>query len=59
MSCQHSNDCLPNPVFLSDGRAWDTGAGFEKATREFMAKATLAGSIVLTILVWIIAYSVR
>ena len=38
---------------------WDTGRGFELPTVERNAKLTLAGSIVLTILVWVIAYSVR
>ena len=38
---------------------WDTGRGFELDTVEFMAKATPVASVVLTILVWIIAYSVR
>ncbi len=38
---------------------WDTGRGFGKIERETMAKATLAGSVVLTILVWIIGYAVR
>ncbi len=38
---------------------WDTGRGLEKATATKMAKATIAVSIVLTILVWIIGYAVR
>lgn len=38
---------------------WDTGAGFEPGTREMMAKATLVGSVVLTFVVWIVAYMVR
>lgn len=38
---------------------WDTGRGFGKIERETMAKATLAGSVILTILVWIIGYAVR
>lgn len=38
---------------------WDMGKGFEKETTTKMAWATLAGSIVLTILIWIIGYSVR
>jgi succinate dehydrogenase / fumarate reductase cytochrome b subunit len=38
---------------------WDTGRGFDLARVEWMARANLIGSIVLTILVWIIAYSVR
>lgn len=38
---------------------WDTGKGFEASSREMLAKATLAGSVVLTLVVWIIAYMVR
>ena len=38
---------------------WDMGRGFELPTVEWMAKANLAGSIGLTILLWIIGYSVR
>ncbi|MFT3987942.1 succinate dehydrogenase, cytochrome b556 subunit [Aestuariivirga sp.] len=38
---------------------WDTGRGFELSRVELMAKANLAGSIILTILVWIIAYMVH
>ena len=38
---------------------WDTGRGFELPTVEWMAKANLAGSIGLTVLLWIIGYSVR
>jgi succinate dehydrogenase / fumarate reductase, cytochrome b subunit len=32
---------------------WDTGRGFEPAEREWLARATLFGSIVLTIVLWI------
>ncbi len=38
---------------------WDTGRGFELDQVEFMAKANLVGSIVLTVLVWIVGYAVR
>ena len=38
---------------------WDTGAGMEAKEREFLAVATLAGGVVLTILVWIAAYMMR
>ena len=38
---------------------WDTGRGFELPTVEWMAKANLAGSIGLTVLLWVIGYSVR
>src|ERR1700732_4135839 len=33
---------------------WDTGAGFGPAEREWLARANLIGSIVLTIVLWII-----
>ena len=38
---------------------WDTGRGFHKQTSTRLAWLTLASSIVLTTLVWVIAYSVR
>ncbi|AXS39026.1 succinate dehydrogenase, cytochrome b556 subunit [Breoghania sp. L-A4] len=38
---------------------WDTGRGLEKGTREKLALATVIGSVVLTILLWIIGYAVR
>lgn len=38
---------------------WDTGRGLGKETSIKMAWATLAGSIVLTVLVWIAGYAVR
>lgn len=38
---------------------WDTGRGFDLPVVEWMAKANLAGSIVLTILLWIVGYAVR
>jgi succinate dehydrogenase / fumarate reductase cytochrome b subunit len=38
---------------------WDTGKGFDKDFSTKMAWATLAGSIVLTILIWIIGYATR
>ncbi|MBC8036786.1 MAG: succinate dehydrogenase, cytochrome b556 subunit [Rhizobiales bacterium] len=37
---------------------WDTGRGFDPVTVEWMARANLAGSIVLTILLWIAVYGV-
>jgi succinate dehydrogenase / fumarate reductase cytochrome b subunit len=37
---------------------WDTGRGFGPAEREWMTRAGLAGSIVLTILIWVIGYLV-
>jgi succinate dehydrogenase / fumarate reductase, cytochrome b subunit len=33
---------------------WDTGHGFGPAEREWLVRANLAGSIVLTIIVWIV-----
>ena len=38
---------------------WDTGVGFEPATARLMAWATIIGSVVLTLLVWVVGYSVR
>jgi succinate dehydrogenase / fumarate reductase cytochrome b subunit len=38
---------------------WDTGAGLEKTTASRIAWATLAASIVLTVLVWIAGYAAR
>lgn len=38
---------------------WDMGAGFGRDAREWLARATIIGSIVLTILLWIIGYMVR
>ena len=33
---------------------WDTGRGFGATEREFMVRATLAGSIILTIVLWVV-----
>jgi succinate dehydrogenase / fumarate reductase, cytochrome b subunit len=33
---------------------WDTGSGFGPAEREWLARANLVGSIVLTILLWLV-----
>lgn len=33
---------------------WDTGVGFGPAEREWLARANLIGSIVLTIVLWIV-----
>jgi len=33
---------------------WDTGRGLDKPTRDFLAAATLVGSVLVTILVWIV-----
>ncbi len=38
---------------------WDTGAGLEKHTASKFAWATIIGSVVLTLLVWIVGYMVR
>jgi succinate dehydrogenase / fumarate reductase cytochrome b subunit len=38
---------------------WDTGAGYSAAARNGLAWATLAGSVVLTLLVWAVGYAVR
>jgi succinate dehydrogenase / fumarate reductase cytochrome b subunit len=35
---------------------WDTGRGFGATERELMVRANLAGSIILTIVVWVVAY---
>ena len=37
---------------------WDTGRGFDLNMVEWLARANLAGSIVLTLLLWIIGYGV-
>ena len=37
---------------------WDTGRGFDLNVVEWLARANLAGSIVLTLLIWIIGYGV-
>jgi succinate dehydrogenase / fumarate reductase, cytochrome b subunit len=33
---------------------WDTGRGFGAAEREWMVRANLAGSIILTIVLWVV-----
>lgn len=38
---------------------WDMGYGFEHPMRERLAVATLAGSIILTVLLWIVGFIVR
>ena len=38
---------------------WDVGKGFELKTVELMAKLNLAGSIIFTILLWVLAYGVK
>ncbi len=38
---------------------WDTGNGFESNERQFLAIATIFGSIALTIAVWIFGYLLK
>jgi succinate dehydrogenase / fumarate reductase cytochrome b subunit len=38
---------------------WDTGRGMDHPEREYLAQATLVGGLVLTLVVWIVAYAVR
>ena len=35
---------------------WDIGYGFEPGEREWLARATLVGSIALTIVLWVVGY---
>ena len=37
---------------------WDTGRGFELEHVELMAKLNLAGSVVITVLLWIVSLAV-
>ena len=37
---------------------WDTGYGFGPSEREWLVRANLAGSIVLTIVLWVVGYAV-
>ncbi|MCG7504317.1 succinate dehydrogenase, cytochrome b556 subunit [Mesorhizobium retamae] len=38
---------------------WDTGTALEKHTASKIAWATLVGSVILTILIWVVGYMVR
>ena len=38
---------------------WDLGAGYSAAGRNGLSWATLIGSVVLTLLVWVAGYAVR
>jgi succinate dehydrogenase / fumarate reductase, cytochrome b subunit len=38
---------------------WDTGAGYSPKMRNGLAWATIVGSIILTLLIWIAGYAVR
>ncbi len=37
---------------------WDTGRGFEPSEREMLGRATIIGSVALTLIVWAIGYLV-
>lgn len=37
---------------------WDTGRGLDAKSRNWLARATLAGSLSLTLILWIIGYAV-
>jgi succinate dehydrogenase / fumarate reductase cytochrome b subunit len=39
--------------------AWDVGKGFDLPTANLMARATLTGSVILTVLVWTIGIWMR
>ena len=36
---------------------WDTGRGFGPSEREWLARANLAGSIILTVILWVVGYA--
>ncbi len=38
---------------------WDTGRGFGLAQVEWLVRANIIGSVVLTLLLWAVAYGVR
>lgn len=38
---------------------WDAGHGFEKETADLTGKIVLIGSVVVTLAVWVLAYSAR
>lgn len=38
---------------------WDMGRGFGPEAREWLARATIIGSVSLTILLWVVGYAVR
>lgn len=38
---------------------WDLGYGYEKHFATRMAKATIVGSVALTVLIWVVGYLVR
>jgi succinate dehydrogenase / fumarate reductase, cytochrome b subunit len=38
---------------------WDTGAGYSPAMRNGLAWATIVGSVILTLLIWVVGYALR
>lgn len=38
---------------------WDTGRGLDEVARNWLARATLVGSLSLTLILWIIGYAIR
>ena len=38
---------------------WDLGAGYSKPARDMLARANIIGSVLLTILIWIVGLSLR
>jgi succinate dehydrogenase / fumarate reductase cytochrome b subunit len=38
---------------------WDSGRGMEHPQREYLAQMTIWGGIILSVVVWIIAYAIR
>ena len=38
---------------------WDLGYGFDRAQRMGLARATLIGSVILTVLIWAVALTLR
>ena len=38
---------------------WDAGYGMDHPVREYLAQATLAGGLILTVLVWVSAFALR
>ena len=38
---------------------WDLGYGFDRAQRMGLARATLIGSVILTVLIWALALTLR
>ena len=38
---------------------WDAGHGFEKETSDFTGKLVIAGSFILTLAIWLLAYQAK